>query len=371
MTTYASTIYNYVGRRLSWSANSDQPQRPSSHDLLAASHSRSERSSSTSRHAHTHHRALLLSPHLPPLSLSTVLRPPSLDSLLDPAEDAHSGSDRDDAASEQMLVAAEYIPAGALCPLLTLIPDAGDPASNSRDLGAGTVGLDNSLINNATLDFDHPTTSPPERSSQAQTSASPVRPQDNAQSPQSSSEEMSLLTSSSNNIHVSSNDDSNTMKPSTLPEDDGKRALRLSLVEIHKMNITEREKAKRMHALMTEKYNALRERKRQSKQAEISPSENPLEVTSEDAKKSYHKENQLGCAHYKRSVKLQCSTCQKWHTCRFCHDEVEDHNLIRRETKNMLCMHCGKAQPAQQECRHCGAKSARYYCDKVCGFLML
>jgi len=60
---------------------------------------------------------------------------------------------------------------------------------------------------------------------------------------------------------------------------------------------------------------------------------------------------------------LQCSTCRKWHTCRFCHDEAEDHILIRRETNNMLCMHCGKAQPAQQDCRHCGVKGARYYCD--------
>jgi len=73
----------------------------------------------------------------------------------------------------------------------------------------------------------------------------------------------------------------------------------------------------------------------------------------------------LGCSHYRRGVRLQCSTCERWHTCRFCHDENEDHALVRRETKNMLCMHCGRPQPAQQDCRFCGVRSAKYYCDKV------
>ena len=76
-------------------------------------------------------------------------------------------------------------------------------------------------------------------------------------------------------------------------------------------------------------------------------------------------EKHLGCKHYRRNVKLQCSTCNRWYTCRFCHDEEEDHSLIRRETKNMLCMLCGCAQPASEECRDCGERGAWYYCD-VC-----
>ena len=73
----------------------------------------------------------------------------------------------------------------------------------------------------------------------------------------------------------------------------------------------------------------------------------------------------LGCAHYRRNVKLQCSTCHRWYTCRFCHDGVEDHSLNRRETQNMLCMLCGCTQPASGECRDCGVRSAWYYCG-VC-----
>lgn len=73
----------------------------------------------------------------------------------------------------------------------------------------------------------------------------------------------------------------------------------------------------------------------------------------------------LGCAHYKRNIKLQCSACDRWYTCRFCHDDVEDHSLNRRETKNMLCMLCGCAQPASEECSQCGERGAWYYCS-VC-----
>ena len=69
-----------------------------------------------------------------------------------------------------------------------------------------------------------------------------------------------------------------------------------------------------------------------------------------------------GCVHYKRNVKLQCSACHRWYTCRFCHDAVEDHSLNRRDTKNMLCMLCGCAQPAAEECKDCGVRGAWYYC---------
>lgn len=71
----------------------------------------------------------------------------------------------------------------------------------------------------------------------------------------------------------------------------------------------------------------------------------------------------LGCQHYERNVKLQCSTCKKWYTCRFCHDAQEDHTLIRKDTKNMLCMLCATPQRASDICINCGEMTAQYYCD--------
>jgi uncharacterized CHY-type Zn-finger protein len=92
----------------------------------------------------------------------------------------------------------------------------------------------------------------------------------------------------------------------------------------------------------------------------------PVEETEEDGDTHPHEEARiLGCQHYKRNVKLQCSTCDRWYTCRLCHDEVEDHVLIRHATNNMLCMLCGCAQRAGEFCVECGERSAWYYCG-VC-----
>ncbi|KAI8078388.1 zinc-ribbon-domain-containing protein [Thamnidium elegans] len=75
-------------------------------------------------------------------------------------------------------------------------------------------------------------------------------------------------------------------------------------------------------------------------------------------------ENILGCKHYQRKCKLQANCCQKIVTCRFCHDDAEDHTTVRNETKNMLCMLCLTLQPAAKSCQECNEELARYYCDK-------
>lgn len=71
----------------------------------------------------------------------------------------------------------------------------------------------------------------------------------------------------------------------------------------------------------------------------------------------------LGCQHYERNVKLECSTCYKWYTCRFCHDAQEDHGLVRKDTRHMLCMLCGTPQKASDVCVGCGEVAAQYYCN--------
>ncbi|CAK7216968.1 hypothetical protein SBRCBS47491_003003 [Sporothrix bragantina] len=70
-----------------------------------------------------------------------------------------------------------------------------------------------------------------------------------------------------------------------------------------------------------------------------------------------------GCEHYRRNVKLQCFTCERWYTCRLCHNDAEEHILPRNSTKNMLCMLCGHAQRAGDVCTKCGESAARYYCS--------
>ncbi|RJE25638.1 hypothetical protein PHISCL_02031 [Aspergillus sclerotialis] len=206
---------------------------------------------------------------------------------------------------------------------------------------------------------------------------------------------------------------------SALPEDDGMGVLRRRIHAIRDLDIGSTEKARMIHNLMTEKYNASRidlashphpiesspgklrisdhskletTHGNQSRFDEFSVTpesninqSNPYNLTREDLEPTFSpkveqdlcvgdgddmeteefEEVCLGCEHYKRNVKLQCYACKKWYTCRFCHDQVEDHHLNRRMTENMLCMLCGCAQPASQWCKECGEQTAQYYCN-VC-----
>ncbi|KAB8259571.1 hypothetical protein BDV32DRAFT_150215 [Aspergillus pseudonomiae] len=207
---------------------------------------------------------------------------------------------------------------------------------------------------------------------------------------------------------------------SSLPEDDGMGALRKKIHAIRDLNYSSTEQARMIHELMTENYNASRSNlgnqtirmtpslsRLRSPDRPVSPDygwssqsfdqqcltppatasiahqENQYCLTAEDLKPTFSPRDELelppedlddtdaeefeeaclGCQHYKRNVKLQCYACKKWYTCRFCHDEAEDHHLDRPKTENMLCMLCGHAQPATQFCRQCGEQSSQYYCN--------
>ncbi|KAG0281919.1 hypothetical protein BGZ95_006426 [Linnemannia exigua] len=89
------------------------------------------------------------------------------------------------------------------------------------------------------------------------------------------------------------------------------------------------------------------------------------EATEEDLKTTYNNAERgyLGCKHYRRGCKLKANCCGKWFNCRFCHDDVCNHAIVRNETKMMLCMHCKTIQSAAQTCTSCNAQLAKYYCD--------
>lgn len=106
--------------------------------------------------------------------------------------------------------------------------------------------------------------------------------------------------------------------------------------------------------------------------AAAGPLESPL--SDDDLRPTYTPERPeddtrrpFGCEHYRRNVKMQCATCLRWYTCRFCHDDVEDHVLPRKDTQNMLCMFCGCAQKVSDTCVKCRESAAHYYCG-VCKF---
>lgn len=215
---------------------------------------------------------------------------------------------------------------------------------------------------------------------------------------------------------------------SILPADDGMSGLRHKIQTVQKLEIPAGEKARLTHGVMTERYRSIRlfhdskstaagvssrgqsqerpwtaasSRGRQSltpsslssdflstghyhlSTTDLEPTympqhhghpnifENSVSVPGESTLDPLSEEDEdedvihLGCEHYRRNVKLQCHTCKRWYTCRFCHDAVEDHLLERRKTENMLCMICKSAQPANQSCKSCGIMAASYYCS-VC-----
>ncbi|KAI1136582.1 zf-CHY-domain-containing protein [Hypoxylon sp. FL0543] len=195
----------------------------------------------------------------------------------------------------------------------------------------------------------------------------------------------------------------------SLPEDDGMGVLRKRIFAIQARGIPATEKAHLMHQLLQEGYvkskklgpterpltpsspTTSEQRRSQGPlesfkfwqtlldetepreefdltpedlQPTFAPPREPSEDTGEDLEEHEDPDYRpLGCEHYRRNVKLQCSTCNRWYTCRFCHDMIEDHNLIRKDTRNMLCMFCGTAQRAGDVCVSCGASAARYYCN--------
>jgi uncharacterized CHY-type Zn-finger protein len=92
-------------------------------------------------------------------------------------------------------------------------------------------------------------------------------------------------------------------------------------------------------------------------------------VTDVDKSVTYHVEerNLLGCPHYHRNCKLFANCCNKWYTCRLCHDENENHKLDRTKTEKMMCMFCSTVSSPSKSCHNCHKEMGHYFCD-VCKF---
>lgn len=178
-----------------------------------------------------------------------------------------------------------------------------------------------------------------------------------------------------------------------LPEDDGMGPVRQRINAIWSGPGTASDKSRLIHALMMERY----QKERQSKGAlfasldqsrrpgtpssvmsgasqdvafnlsieDLQPSYAPLDLdqSTDDLREPGRlPEPDLGCVHYKRNVKMQCNACERWYTCRLCHDEAENHTLPRRDTKHMLCMLCKTPQKVGQVCKSCQVQAGCYYC---------
>lgn len=64
---------------------------------------------------------------------------------------------------------------------------------------------------------------------------------------------------------------------------------------------------------------------------------------------------------------MKAACCEEFFACRWCHNAASHHEVDRYATKEMICMHCQKQQPAAQSCCACGEVLGKYYCD-VCKY---
>lgn len=54
------------------------------------------------------------------------------------------------------------------------------------------------------------------------------------------------------------------------------------------------------------------------------------------------------------------------YTCRFCHDENEDHSVNRKEVTELICTNCETRQKVQAECQNCGIRFGKVtICAKI------
>jgi RING finger/CHY zinc finger protein 1 len=71
------------------------------------------------------------------------------------------------------------------------------------------------------------------------------------------------------------------------------------------------------------------------------------------------------CNHYKRNCNLLTICCEKEYSCRLCHDEYEDHQINRFETKTIICRQCRTQQNISNKCvnKDCEITFANYFCE--------
>ncbi|XP_043193803.1 RING finger and CHY zinc finger domain-containing protein 1-like isoform X2 [Amphibalanus amphitrite] len=100
----------------------------------------------------------------------------------------------------------------------------------------------------------------------------------------------------------------------------------------------------------------LQRRKKESRMEDDQSSDSSVEELPAGGSERY------GCKHYRRKARLVAPCCDKVYPCRFCHDEVEDHQLDRKTVREVVCAACGHRQGILQTCTNCDIVLAQYFC---------
>lgn len=71
----------------------------------------------------------------------------------------------------------------------------------------------------------------------------------------------------------------------------------------------------------------------------------------------------VNCSHYDRDCMILSPCCNKWYSCRLCHDDDNDHKLDRKLISTIICKKCLTIQPQSNTCTNCDITFAHYYCS--------
>lgn len=58
----------------------------------------------------------------------------------------------------------------------------------------------------------------------------------------------------------------------------------------------------------------------------------------------------------------QSPCCGKVYSCRFCHDDAENHTFNRKQLEELICTECDTRQKVQINCEKCGVRFGKYTC---------
>jgi RING finger and CHY zinc finger domain-containing protein 1 len=72
----------------------------------------------------------------------------------------------------------------------------------------------------------------------------------------------------------------------------------------------------------------------------------------------------LGCVHYRRNCQLHAPCCNKFYTCRHCHNEnTMDHEMNRHQIDQIKCLSCSTVQKPTNQCSNCQILFGDYHCS--------
>ena len=126
---------------------------------------------------------------------------------------------------------------------------------------------------------------------------------------------------------------------------------RKEIIKIYQNNeLSNQEKQYRINLIMNPQFDNIHNKNTQETDNNLS-NQNNIDI--------------INCEHYNRQCMILSPCCDKWYSCRLCHDQDNDHKLDRKKIETIICKKCKTIQSPSNICSNqdCLIEFAEYYCD--------